>query len=190
MRKLVYDIAMTLDGFISHEDGSVDGVAMEGPHVTEYIERLRGYDTVLMGRNTYEWGYRFGLAPGARAYPHMRHYIFSKTLRFGGDAQVEVVRGDELAVVRRLKDEEGSSVYLCGGGAFAGFLLEHGLIDQLVIKLNPVVFGHGIRLFGGSTRKVHTRLVDAKSYDNGVALLRYDLDYQRETKQFVPTGSL
>ncbi|HLL52259.1 MAG TPA: dihydrofolate reductase family protein [Myxococcaceae bacterium] len=190
MRKLVYDVAMTLDGFISHEDGSVDGVIQDGPHVTEYIERLRGYDTVIMGRNTYEAGYRYGAKPGARGYPHMRHYIFSKTLRFGADAQVDVVSSDELAVVRRLKDEDGPSVYLCGGGALAGFLLEHGLIDQLVIKLNPVVFGHGIRLFGGSTRKVHTRLIESRSYDNGVALLRYDLDYQRETKPLVPKGSL
>jgi dihydrofolate reductase len=190
MRKLVYDVAMTLDNFISHEDGSVDGVTEAGPHVTEYIERLRGYDTVLMGRNTYEFGYKYGLAPGARAYPHMRHYVFSKTLRFGPDAQVEVVRGDELAVVRRLKEEDGSSVYLCGGGALAGFLLEHGLIDELVLKLNPVFFGRGIRLFGPSARKVHANLVASKHYDNGVVLLRYDLDYQRGWKAFAPSGSL
>jgi dihydrofolate reductase len=177
MRKLVYDVAMTLDNFVSHEDGSVEGFAYQGEHGDEYLARLAGYDTVVMGRKTYEWGYPFGVVPGQRAplYRHMRHYIFSKTLDFGPDAEVEVVARDEVAVVRRLKEETGTDIYLCGGGAFAGFLLDHGLIDQVVIKLNPVVFGHGVRLFGGSTRKVGLDLVASKAYRNGVLLLRYDV---------------
>ncbi|WP_441288388.1 dihydrofolate reductase family protein [Sorangium sp. KYC3313] len=175
MRKIVYDIAVTLDNFISHEDGSVDGFAMQGEHAADYVERLKGYDTVVMGRRTYEWGYPFGLVPGKRAYPHMAHYIFSKTLRFGEGAEVEVVDRDEIAALKRLKEGDGADIYLCGGGAFAGFLLDHDLIDQLVLKVNPIVFGHGIRLFGGSTRKVELALLGATSYANGVSLLRYDV---------------
>ncbi|XXY85034.1 dihydrofolate reductase family protein [Sorangium sp. So ce295] len=66
-------------------------------------------------------------------------------------------------------------MYLCAGGAFAGFLLDHDLIDQLVLKVNPIVFGHGVRLFGGSSRKVELALLGATSYTNGVSLLRYDV---------------
>ncbi|WP_437917365.1 dihydrofolate reductase family protein [Sorangium sp. So ce302] len=66
-------------------------------------------------------------------------------------------------------------MYLCGGGAFAGFLLDNDLIDQLVLKVNPIVFGHGVRLFGGSSRKVELALLGATSYANGVSLLRYDV---------------
>ncbi|WP_437591607.1 dihydrofolate reductase family protein [Sorangium sp. So ce1000] len=175
MRKIVYDVAVTVDGFISHEDGSVDGFSMQGEHAAEYVERLKGYDTVVMGRRTYEWGFPFGLVPGKRAYPHMAHYIFSKTLRFDEGAEVEVVGHDEIAVLKRLKERDGADIYLCGGGAFAGFLLEHDLIDQLVLKVNPIVFGHGIRLFGGSTRKVELALLGATSYASGVSLLRYDV---------------
>ncbi|WP_438042286.1 dihydrofolate reductase family protein [Sorangium sp. So ce128] len=175
MRKIVYDVAVTVDNFISHEDGSVDGFAMQGEHAADYVERLKGYDTVVMGRRTYEWGYPFGLVPGKRAYPHMAHYIFSKTLRFGEGAEVEVVDRDEIAVLKRLKEGDGADIYLCGGGAFAGFLLDHDLIDQLVLKVNPIVFGHGVRLFGGSTRKVELALLGATSYTNGVSLLRYDV---------------
>ena len=85
MRKLVYDVATTLDNFIAHEDGSCDGFLSEGEHVTDYLARLAGYDTVVMGRRTYEYGYPYGVVPGQRAplYRHMRHFIFSKTLRFG-----------------------------------------------------------------------------------------------------------
>jgi len=178
MRKIVYDVAVSLDGFISHEDGSVAGFLADGPHVADYFARLQGYDTVLMGRSTYEWGYAMGLAPGRRAYPHMRHYIFSTTLRLGADAEVEVVARDAPAAVARLREEPGGDIYLCGGGAFAGFLLDHGLVDQLVLKVNPIVFGHGVRLFGASTRKVGTALRSAMSYPNGVVLSRYDLVYE------------
>src|SRR5262245_58734649 len=121
MRKLVYDVAVTLDGFIAHEDGSCDGFLSEGEHAPDYFARLAGYDTVVMGRKTYEYGYPFGVVPGKRPphYQHMRIYVFSKSLRFGPDAEVEVVDRDEVATVQRLRAEAGSDVYLCGAGAFA-----------------------------------------------------------------------
>jgi dihydrofolate reductase len=180
MRRLVYDVAVTLDGFIAHEDGSCEGFLYEGEHAADYLARLAGYDTVVMGRRTYEYGYAFGMVPGKRGpyYPHMRHLIFSTSLRFGPEAEVEVVDRDEAGCVRRLKGEGGGDIYLCGGGAFAGSLLDHGLIDQIVLKLNPVVFGSGVRLFGSSTRQVGLGLVASRVYGNGVMLLRYDLKYQ------------
>jgi dihydrofolate reductase len=179
MRKLVYDVAMTLDGFIAHEDGTTGGF-VEGEHLPDYLARLAGYDTVVMGRRTYEYGYPFGVVPGQRAplYAHMRHYIFSRSLCFGPDAWVEVVGPDEAACVKGLKAEGGTDIYLCGGGAFSGFLLDQGLIDRVVIKLNPVVLGRGIRLFGGSDSTARLDLVSSKPYGNGVLLLCYDVKYR------------
>ncbi len=98
MRKIVYHVGMTLDNYIAHEDGSIGGFSnfAEGEHVTEYLESLKAYDTVLMGRATYEFGYQYGLKPGQPAYPHMQHYIFSKTLRFDATpgARVKIVAKD------------------------------------------------------------------------------------------------
>jgi len=180
MRKLVYDIAMSLDGFIARADGSVDGLLAEGDHVTDFMNRLGAYDTVLMGRATYEWGYRFGLTPGALAYPHMQHHVFSRTLRFD-DSPVHVVSDDEIGAVERLKQQDGGDIYLCGGGAFAGFLLDNRLVDQVVVKLSPVLLGGGVRLFGASRAAVELTTVESKRYDNGVLLLRYDVSYTGAT---------
>jgi len=177
MRQLVYDVAMTLDHFVAHEDGSLDGFLSEGEHVADYSRRLQGYDTVVMGRGTYEYGYRHGLKPGARVYPHMRHYIFSTTLRLGPEAQVEVVNRDAISVLQALKQEGGTDIYLCGAGGFAGYLLDHALVDRLVVKLNPVIFGRGIRAFGESRRDVDLGLVSSRTYTNGVVLLVYDVRY-------------
>lgn len=176
MRKLIYHVASTLDNYIAREDGTTDGFLEEGAHVSEYIESLQGYDTVIMGRRTYEYGYAFGLQPGARAYPHMRHYIFSKTIHLQNPQGIEIVKEREIERVQQLKQEEGTPIYLCGGGAFAGFLFDHGLIDELILKLNPVVFGSGIKLFGDSVKKAALTVCDAKTYANSVILIRYRIN--------------
>lgn len=179
MRKMIYHVATTLDNYICHEDGSIDGFMPEGDHVTDYQESLKNYDTVIMGRKTYEFGYAYGLKPGQPAYPHMKHYIFSKNLQFDNpDEKVEVVDGDATAFVKQLKAESGTDIYLCGGGQFAGFMLEHRLIDTLIIKLNPVVFGKGISLFGDSIQTIDLNLLDTKVYSSGVVLLTYQISYK------------
>lgn len=177
MRKLIYHVASTLDNYIAHEDGTTHGFVQEGEHINEYIESLQGYDTVIMGRRTYEYGYAFGLQPGTRAYPHMRHYIFSKTIQLQNRQGIEIVRDREIEQVQQLKQEVGTPIYLCGGGTFAGFLFDHKLIDELILKLNPLVFGNGIKLFGNSEKKASLALYDAKTYASGVMLIRYGLHY-------------
>ena len=178
MRKIVYHVATTIDGFIAHEDGSADGFLGEGDHLPDYMESLQHYDTVIMGKNTYTFGYDFGLQPGQPAYAHMMHYIFSKTLEFDKQhEQVQVVKDDQLDLVRSLKAAEGTAIYLCGGGAFAGFLLEHELIDELILKLNPITFGGGIPMFGNTNRKLNLTLQSSKTYESGVLLLTYSINY-------------
>ncbi len=131
-----------------------------------------------MGRRTYEFGYQYGIQPGQPAYPHMQHYLFSQSLEFEDPSpQVQVIAEDQLNFIQSLKDGEGTAIYLCGGGAFAGWLLENELIDELKIKLNPVIFGSGIPLFGQSRKTVELKLTASKTYGSGVLLLTYDVIY-------------
>ena len=175
MRTLIYDVAVTLDGRICHEDGSWDGMVAEGEHVDEYLARLETYTTVVMGRRTYEAGYAHGLEPGKRAYPHMDHHIFSTTLELDPEGcEVEVVATDPVETVRRLKESDGGEIYLCGGGVLAGLLLAHRLIDRWIVKLNPTVFGQGMTAFGPEAPAVSWRLTRSKAYGSGVVLLEYD----------------
>ena len=174
MRKLAYDVAASLDGFIAGRDGDVGAFLPEGDHVDAYLGRLQDYDTVVMGRRTYEFGYRFGLRPGDRAYPHMAHHVFSRSIDLPPGAAVSIVRSDWLATIDRLKSADGANIYLCGGGAFAGYLLEHGRLDRLLVKLNPILLGEGIPLFGGR-RHARLRLEQECRYASGVVLLEYSV---------------
>jgi len=177
MRKLIYHVSTTLDNFICQEDGSIGGFLAEGDHIPDYLDSLKNYDTVLMGRSTYEFGYGYGLKPGIAPYPTMKNYVFSKSLRFDFpiDERLTIVRNDAVPFVRDLKNTEGGHIYLCGGGIFASTLLDNNLIDLLIIKLNPVLLGKGIRLFERSNRKADLSLIDTKIYQSGVVLLTYSI---------------
>jgi dihydrofolate reductase len=174
MRLLKYHVASTLDGFIAHEDHTVDGFTGEGQHATEYLESLKtDYDTVLMGRKTYEFGFQFGVT---NPYPWLKQYVLSGSMASSPDPNVELYTGDVFALVRELKDAEGKAIYLCGGSKLAGSLLAEGLLDELIIKLNPVVFGSGLPLFSPPIKQTSLVLIDSKVYDNGVALLHYRVE--------------
>jgi len=174
MRSIVFDVAVSLDGYIAGPGDDVSMFPAEGDHVTDYLQRLASYETVLMGRRTYEFGYAYGLQPGKRAYPHMDHHLFSRTIDLPADAAVPAVRDDGASAVGRLKPSDGGDIYLCGGGMFAGFLADLGLIDRLVLKLAPVVIGDGVRLFDAISDRLDFHLRSSKKYDSGVVLLEYE----------------
>jgi dihydrofolate reductase len=178
-RKLVYYVATTVDHYIAHQDGSVGGFLAEGHHIQDYFDSLRDYDTVLMGKDTYEFGYQFGVKPGdpSPTYAHMMQYVFSQSMEEYKNPQLQVIREDAGAFVSRLKGQAGGSIYLCGGGRLAGSLLGAELVDELILKVNPVVFGKGIPVFGDSGKEFALSLLDTKVYNNGTLFLHYAIRY-------------
>lgn len=176
MQDLIYDVAVSADGFICGADGDVSLFPHEGAVVEDYLSRLRGYAVALMGRRTYEFGYAHGLVPGANPYPWMRSVVVSATLELP-DAEVEVWRPDGLAErVAELKREAPGPVYLCGGGVLAGSLLARALIDRLRLKRAPVLYGAGVPLFGPGAGPAAPRLTDQAVHEGGVVFQDLRLD--------------
>jgi len=171
MRRLKYHVAATIDGFIAHEDHTIDGFVPGGEHVDDYLLSLRtDYDVVLMGRRTYEFGFQFGIT---NPYPWMKQYVLSGTMERSPDSNVELVSENVVDFVRKLKDGTGKDIYLCGGANLATNLFREGLIDEILLKLNPIVFGSGIPLFLGAIKQTDLELIDSKRYANGVVFLQY-----------------
>jgi len=170
MRKIKYHIATTLDGFIAREDGSFDFFVMEGDHATDYLTSLATYDTVIMGRRTYDVGLKVGVTD---PYPNMATYVFSRSLEESPNPRVKVVANDVETTVQRLKEQPGTDIYFCGGGDLATTLFAAGLIDEVLIKLNPVLLGSGIPLAPRLRDATHLDLLSTKVYRNGVVLLHY-----------------
>ncbi len=175
MQKIVYYVASSLDGYITGPNEDISQFVLQGPGVDQYQADLQAFKTVIMGRKTYEFGFQYGLPPGQPAYPHMEHYIFSDTLQLDNLAPTVHIEKRSLDRVRAIKAAADTDIYLCGGGQFAGWLLEHGLIDQLKLKLNPVVLGDGIPLFGDSKATKQWQLKAQESFSDGLQILTYDL---------------
>ena len=177
MRKIIYYVASSLDGFIAGPNDDISGFIQTGPGVDQYLEDLKGFDTVIMGRKTYEFGYQYGLKPGQPAYPHMQHYIFSNALILDNVAESVHVKPIDIAEIDAIQAQEGTDIYLCGGGQFAGWLLEHQKIDILKVKLNPSIIGQGIRLFGDVVSNYQLKLLDTSLYENGLQIMTYRVLY-------------
>lgn len=178
-RKLIYHVAISIDGFIAQENGDIEYFPKEGGHIPDYIEALTKYDTALMGRKTYEFGYKYGLQPGDNPYPHMQTYVYSTKLQLDTpDHNLKIIRTNVLFHIRRLKEKAGSSLYLCGGGVLASFLLENKMIDEIHLKYCPIILGKGKPLFVDAFKGIQLTLNDKKKYDNSVLLLKYDVSYK------------
>ncbi|WP_280409333.1 dihydrofolate reductase family protein [Nocardia brasiliensis] len=189
MRKLTYYVASTIDGFIATDDGSVDFFPVGGDHgpaiTAQYPETLptkvreslgidkrnRYFDTVLMGRKTHDFGVRTGTSS---PYSHLKQYVVSTTLPEDPDPDVELIAADPLAKVRELKREPGLGIWFCGGGELAQVLLPE--IDQIFLKLYPVLLGHGRSLFGTGPRlpdAARFRVITSRVFEDGVALMKF-----------------
>jgi dihydrofolate reductase len=195
MRKLIYLIACTVDGFIARHDGSFDFFPTSGEHLpyllTEYPETIPGhlrevfaveagnkhFDAVLMGRRTYEVGSTMGLT---NPYPQLKQFVFSGSMAASPDANVTLISNDPLAAVEQLKHEEGLDIWLCGGGELAGTLLS--LIDEIILKVNPVLLGAGIPLFGQTVVSLPLELIESKAFTGGVLINRYRVNVSDRPK--------
>lgn len=177
MPKIIYYVAVSLDGYIAGENNDISKFVASGNGVEKYLADLQEFETVIMGRKTYEFGYQFGLKPGQPAYPHMEHYIFSDSLKVDELAENVHIEKISFKRIEQIRDNSSTDVYLCGGGQFAGWLLDHGLIDQLKLKLNPIVLGSGIPLFGGSVSSFRGKLIKRASFNKGLEILTYEINH-------------
>jgi dihydrofolate reductase len=171
MRKLKYYVAVSVDNYIAHEDGTWEGFLPEGEHIPDYLESLKTwFDVVLMGRKTYEAGLKMGVT---NPYPYLKQYVFSRTMQESPDENVELVSENIVEFVKQLKKETGKDIYLCGGATLATMLFTENLIDEIILKLNPFLMGSGIPLFAGVIEQTQLELTDSKIYSNGVVFLFY-----------------
>jgi len=188
----VYYVACTIDGYIARADGSRDWALPDGEHFADLIAKFpetfpvhlrealgithhpRRFGAVLMGRKTYEVGANAGITS---PYAPLCQYVVSRSMSQTLPSTVHLHRGAALALVRQLKAEDGKDVWLCGGSTLAASLFCE--VDELILKINPVVIGSGIPLFDGRVHSRPTTLAEHKVYANGFVLARYDLHRQR-----------
>lgn len=178
MRRVRYFVAMSLDARLAGPNGEIDWLFTDGDYGSRTF--FAGVDTALVGRRTYE----FMLSMGQRSAPGMATYVFSRTLRQSDYPEVTVVADGAVELVRRLRGAHdggggGKDIWLVGGGALFGTLLDAGLVDDIQVAVHPIVIGDGLPFVEGATRRAALRLRGLTRYDNGLVALDYEVGARR-----------
>jgi dihydrofolate reductase len=175
VRKVIYSVGCSLDGYIAGPDGSVDWLnRVASKAIGEDFGMgafFKSIDTVLMGRKTYEHALKMGM--GKDGYTGMKNYIFSRTLPPGERDGVEYVSVAVKDLVAKLRKVPGKNIWLCGGGELARQALAEGIVDEVTLGVTPVLIGAGRPTFPSTFPETDLELIECKQYKAGILGLTY-----------------
>src|SRR5215813_7971552 len=175
MRKLVYSLTNSLDNFIARADGAADWILMDDEIMNEFPKMFARFDTVLIGRKTYDYALLHSPETGQEmsGFMGMKSYVFSRTMKESSNEDVKIVSDNAGQFVRNLKNESGKDIWLFGGGILAASLLKERLVDEIEVAIQPILLGSGIPLFPDIGMQVDLQLLESKTYKNGIIRLKY-----------------
>ena len=171
MRRLRYNVAMSLDGFIAGPAGEYDWIVRD--RSVDFGALYRQFDTVLMGRGTFELVLRQG--NGGRM-PGMDVIVVSSTLRPSEYPGVQIVATDLAAYIGELKSRPGKDIWLFGGGALFRSLVDARVVDAVELAVMPVLLGAGIPVLPPGGAVSDLKLTDSRSLPSGIVRLTYSLE--------------
>jgi len=178
MRKVIVSNLMSLDGFFEGPNHELDWFVVDEEFFAYARDMLRGVDTILFGRKTYQHMARYWpSAPGEEIADQMNNLakiVFSRTLESVEWHNSTLVKNDAVAEISKLKQLPGKDMVILGSASLASFLLQRGLIDEYRVILNPVFLGSGRPLFQDVKQRLRLKLSRTKLFGSGVVVLYYE----------------
>jgi len=167
MRRVRYQVAMSLDGYIAGPTGEADWIIMD-PEI-DFGAIFAQFDTILVGRRTFETLVR----DGNTDMPGMKTLVFSRTLRQRDYPNVTIVAQKPKEALDAVRARPGKDIWLFGGGLLFQSLLNAGLVDTVEVAVIPVLLGGGIPLLPPAATQAKLQLTGHKVYKTGIVLLEY-----------------
>jgi dihydrofolate reductase len=168
MPRVRYQVAASLDGYIAGPKGEADWIPMD-PDI-DFAALWRQFDTLLMGRRTYE---ALAGQGGTGTFSGQKIVVASRTLEKADYPEVTVT-ADLEGTIRALRERNGKDIWLFGGGDLFRSVLELGLVDTVEVAVIPVLLGEGIPLLRSPAPRVTLVLTASRVYEkSGTVLLEY-----------------
>ena len=185
MRRVLYRVATSVDGYIADPHGEFDWIVRDPTVNLSTV--YDAVDTVLLGRRTYE----LTLQPGAPPWPTGWHvYVFSRTLAPKEHPTVTIVSDDPATTVAGLRAGRGRDIWLFGGGSLFRSLLAAKQVDIVELGVSPVILGGGIPLVEVGAPLTRLALMHSHSHPSGVVTLRYEVRYAAASPALEADGRL
>lgn len=181
MRKLKLQVQMTIDGYIAGPNSEMDWVIWNWDNeIKDYVKSItEPVDCIVLGRKLAE-----GFIPywanaakekenpieGAEKLNVTPKIVFSKTINTADWENARLENGDLVEEINKLKASVGADIIAYGGAGFVSSLIEHNLVDEYHLFVNPCAIVKGMSIFNHRT---NLKLVDVKSFDCGIAVLKY-----------------
>ena len=186
MRKVIFLIHVTLDGFVAGPNGEMDWIVYDD-EIEKYAHELHSStDAAIYGRVTYQMmeGYwpsvladpssTGGALDHARWYDSATKIVFSRTLHSTQQENTMLIHEHVADEMAKIKQQPGKNLWLIGSPTLAQTFMQLDLIDEYRIQVNPVVLGIGKRLFEGVDKSLRLKLLEARTFEGGVVALRYE----------------
>jgi dihydrofolate reductase len=169
MRKLILNVAVTVDGFIEGPNGEYDWCYADQDYgMTEFLNKT---DSIFFGRKSYE----VFIKEGAAMWPDKKRFVFSNTLT-SLEGNVVLINGDIIDKVRMLENEPGKDIWLFGGASLTDTFIKEKLVDEVMLSVHPILLGKGKPLFD-LNRRIGLKLIESKSYSTGLVQNTYGFLY-------------
>jgi dihydrofolate reductase len=185
MRKIILNLAVTLDGFIEGPNGETDWCIMD--EESNFGNFLAGIDTIFYGRISYDlWG---NYQTEESEDPFMQNiynaihskakYVFSTTKK--NDGKATFIHSDIKESVQEILKQPGKDIWLYGGGKLITTFINLGLVDVFQLAVHPVVLGSGKPLFQDIKTRMNLKLTETKPSASGVVFLSYSAEKSNES---------
>jgi dihydrofolate reductase len=177
MRKILLQLAVSLDGYIEDEMGAFDWCFTDQDYgMSEFLKRI---DTLFMGRKSYDISQSMAIDPDdpyLRSIAHIKQYVFTQNKDLRSD-QVQFISGDIIHWIKEFQSRPGQDIWLFGGAELISTLIEHRLVDEMILAVHPVLLGGGKSLITHQSRRIQLQLLSSTPYSTGLVMLTYKILY-------------
>jgi dihydrofolate reductase len=185
MRKLILIVHTSLDGFVAGPKGELDDFDASEENLQFVCELTSDADTALFGRISYQlleahWPTAHQLPNASKGtiaystwYNSASKIVISKTMTSDQANNITVISQNIVNEINNLKNQQGKNILIFGSPSIAQVLMQHILIDEYWVFVNPAIFGKGIPLFKEQQNKIKLELLSTKQFANGELGLHY-----------------
>ena len=182
MRKVLFFMLTSLDGFFEGPDRDINWHHVDEEFNEFAIEQINTVDTLLFGRITYELMVGYWPTSAAKTDDPIvagkmnstPKIVFSKSLKAVDWENTRLIINNFVDEMQKLKQQPGKDMIIFGSSDLAVTFMEHGLVDEFRVMVNPVVLGNGKSLFHGIQDKFELRLLKTRIFKSGNVLLYYE----------------